>query len=288
MEMQHLLQLFEVESVIADQCPIRPHRHSFFELIYILEGQGSFVINDHRYPYLKDDVFVIVPENGHHTIVRHTTSFVFIRFNSKFFSVPESSLYSDGNPLLKRIEYIFLNQQRLPGDFDPQVKSLLRALCLSIVQESLRGYELDNELLHQYIKTMLLVIVKNIDLRTPIRLPEKSSIRAIVDYIHQNIKIPDNLRLECIADHVNMSKNYVSEYFRKYYPRSLQQYITDYRFQLIEERLRRTDLRLGEIAFEFGFVGESHLATSFKKHKGISPIRYRKTILHRSTSIDRK
>lgn len=279
MQMQHLLQPFEVENLIADQCPVKPHHHSFFELVYILDGNGSYIINNCHYSYFKDDLFVIVPENGHYTIVQATTSFVFIRFNSKFLEAPDIKEDS----WLHKIEYIFLNQERLKDNFDQQTKALLRLLCTSIHQESLRGHQSDNELIYQFIQTMLMVVVKRIDSRiTSVKLPEKSPIQAIVNYIHQNIKSPDNLRVACIAAHVNMSKNYVGEYFKKFFSKSLQQYITDYKFQLVEECLRRSDLRLGEIAFEFGFSGESHLATAFRKHKGISPMRYRK---NNSTSL---
>lgn len=278
MHMQHLLQPFQVENLIAEQCPVKPHTHSFFELIYILEGNGSYMINDCWYPYVKDDVFVIVPENGHHTLVETTTSFLFIRFNSKFMDMDEGSLGGrKRNAWLDKVEYIFLHQQRLPDTSDPQTKLFLRMLCTSILEESIRDSAGDDDLLHQLIKTMLMVMVKRIDLATtPVMSPGRSGIRKILDYIHQNIRVPQMLRIEAIADHVNMSKNYVSEYFRKFYSKSPQQYITDYKFQLIEDRLRRSDVRIGEIAHEFGFSGESHLATAFRKHKGVSPLRYRK------------
>src|SRR5688572_1631644 len=281
MQMQHLLQPFEVENVITDHCPVTPHTHSFFELVFILDGLGSYVVNEYRYRYGKDELFVIVPEYGHHTIVETTTSFLFIRFNLGFLDQAEGKLAgSQKNSLTDKIEYIFVNQQRLPDSIDLRDRILIRLLCISILDESLRGDRTDNQLLHQFIKTMLMVIVRRIESQSlSLVLPEKSSIRSIIEYIHQHIRVPEALRVEAIAAHVNMSKNYVGEYFRKFHSKSLQQYITDYKFQLIEERLCRSDLRVGEIAYEFGFSGESHLTTAFRKYKGTSPMRYRKTIL---------
>ncbi len=282
--MQHLLQPIEIEKLVSNNCPVKPHRHSFFELVYILDGCGSYIINGYQYPYSKDDVFVIVPEHGHHTIVQETTSFVFIRFNSKFIQTGELSVKpGTDNPWFEKLEYIFANQQLLKRNLDQQTRKFLCLLCKTILQESSLGRATDEQLLHQLVRTMLMVIVKRIDLQTTSQpLPVRSSIRSIVDYIHRNIRNPDNLRIERIAGHVNMSKNYVSEYFKKFYSRGLQQYITDYKFRLIEDRLRRSDLRLAEIAFEFGFSGESHLATAFRKQRGISPIRYRKAIVKTS------
>jgi len=47
---------------------------------------------------------------------------------------------------------------------------------------------------------------------------------------------------------------------------------------LIEIRLRHSDLRLNEIAGEFGFTDESHFTKTFKKHKGVSPSAFRKNL----------
>lgn len=286
MHMQHLLRPFEAENLIADECPIRPHKHSFYEIVYILEGLGSCVIGKSTYRYSSDDMFIIVPENGHHTVVESTTSFLFIRFNSKFLNTPEQAGFPDRaeRALLEKLEFIFLNQQKLKDQLDEHTRIFLRLLCTSILRESSGDFGNGDALVHQLVRTMLMVITKQVDTKTKqISLPEKSSIRVIVDYIHDNIKSPDRLRIECIAAHANMSKNYVNEYFKKYSAKSLQQYITDCKFQLIEERLCRSDLRLSEIAFEFGFSDESHLVSAFKRRKGVSPIRYRR--LSRTSSL---
>src|SRR5688572_8974824 len=126
MHMQHLLRPFEVENLVSHGCPIRPHKHSF-ELVYILEGHGSYVIDKSRYQYAKDDLFLIVPENGHHTIVETTTSFIFIRFNKKFLNTLERTAGLDGaeDASLPRLEYIFLNQQKLKDQVDEHTRTLL-------------------------------------------------------------------------------------------------------------------------------------------------------------------
>lgn len=84
------------------------------------------------------------------------------------------------------------------------------------------------------------------------------------------------LKSEQIAMHFNLSQTYVGEYFKKHTGESLQQYITNYKLQLVETRLRYSDLRINEIAFELGFTDESHLNRIFKKHKGTTPSDFRK------------
>lgn len=84
------------------------------------------------------------------------------------------------------------------------------------------------------------------------------------------------LKAQSIATHFNISLNYISEYFKKHTAENLQQYIINYKLSLIEIRLKHSDMRLNEIAFEFGFIDESHLSKIFKKYKGRSPSEYRK------------
>lgn len=56
----------------------------------------------------------------------------------------------------------------------------------------------------------------------------------------------------------------------------MQQYINNYRLKMIEHRLRRSDMRMGEIVQELGFTDESHLNKFFRKQKGMSPTAFRK------------
>ncbi len=58
--------------------------------------------------------------------------------------------------------------------------------------------------------------------------------------------------------------------------RLIQHFIANYKIRLIEHRLKFSDRRINEIAFEFGFADESHLNKFFKKHKSLSLTQYRK------------
>jgi YesN/AraC family two-component response regulator len=106
---------------------------------------------------------------------------------------------------------------------------------------------------------------------------QTDSLLSMVNYIHDHIYHPENLRAEKIADYFNISPTYISEYFRKHSGDSLQQYITNYKLKLIETRLLYTDMRINEISNEFGFTDESHLNRIFKKYKGASPTDFRKS-----------
>lgn len=61
---------------------------------------------------------------------------------------------------------------------------------------------------------------------------------------------------------------------------TLKAYINRYKLNLIETRLRYSDLTITEIANEMGFTDESHLNKIFKNGYGQTATAYRKANLH--------
>ncbi len=78
-----------------------------------------------------------------------------------------------------------------------------------------------------------------------------------------------------IAAKFGLSLTYLGSYFQKQCNESLQYYISSYRIRLIEHRLQFSDIRLHELASEFGFTDVSHINKFFKRHKGMSLKAYR-------------
>ena len=112
----------------------------------------------------------------------------------------------------------------------------------------------------------------------PGKIDEKSESKAveILQYIHTNIYDPDKLRVEHITNHFGISHTYLCRYFGKYTNESFQQYILGYKLKLIENCLLRSNMRVGEIADEFGFTDKSHLIRTFKKYNGVNPGDFKK------------
>ncbi|WP_260607432.1 helix-turn-helix domain-containing protein [Chitinophaga polysaccharea] len=75
-----------------------------------------------------------------------------------------------------------------------------------------------------------------------------------------------------------MSETYLGVYFKKQCGETIQQFISGYKIRLIEWRLKFSDLRINELADEFGFADGSHLNKFFKKQKGISLTAYRQAL----------
>ncbi|RPE07935.1 AraC family transcriptional regulator [Chitinophaga lutea] len=280
MTIQHLFKPFEIEHFEVDSCPCKIHKHTFFEITYILKGEGTYYINGNKFSFKANDLFLIMPDTEHYTRLKMTSGFLFIRFNNIYLQAQQASgrQYSDLGEWIQKLEYILENGHPLRGpvNLHDGDQPLVQAVCEAILQGQHAQQVLQKELTQQLINTLITVVARNVALFNLQPEGQPQAGRDILHYIHQHIYEPEKLKAENIAAHFNISLNYVSEYFKKHAQGGMQQYIINYKLSLIEIRLRHSDMRLNEIAGEFGFTDESHFTKTFKKHKGVSPSAYRK------------
>jgi AraC-like DNA-binding protein len=287
MHVEHLRHPFDIHFLRSDECPLRDHKHSFFELIYIVSGEGNHVINGNKLRYYPDNLFLLSPMEPHYFEVESTTSFIFICFNNIY--LKGQLLKDERNPLghwIQKLEYIFQSSHDQGCVIqNTRDKALVRAVMSAIIQEYENEQNLQKELMQQLVNTLITVVARNISRDYTDKSAENDNLALkIINYIHLNIYDTEKLKAEHIAAHFNISLNYIGEYFKKQTAENLQQYIINYKLSLVETRLRYSDMRLHEIAFELGFTDESHLTKTFKKYKGMTPTLFRKNSLVQATA----
>ncbi|WP_276480931.1 AraC family transcriptional regulator [Paraflavitalea pollutisoli] len=276
MERKNIYQPFEVEYKEMNECPMAPHRHNFFEMVFILDGTGVQCINENKFNYRADQLFLLMPQDCHSFEVKTTTKFFFIRFSNIY-------LQAQHKEWVQKLEFIFENNNHLPGCIlkNTSDKQLVRSLVEAIIREQVNQQAYHLDLVQQLINTMITVVARNITFSTPVKLRGKAVNTTSLDmvhYIHQHIYEPEKLKAEVMAHRFSISPAYISEYFKTHTGENLQQYIIQYRLKLVEIRLRHSDLRMNEIAFELGFTDESHLNRMFRKYNGQSPSEYRRAV----------
>ncbi len=277
MQKEHIYQPFEILFKTLDEDPQMEHKHSFFELVYILSGKGKQCINEHKFEYHENHLFLLTPSDCHKFDIETTTSFFFLRF---------TDIYLQKNGLapqyVEQLEYILQNASHEPGCVlkNQSDKTLVRPIVEAIIREQVNQDVNNQELVTQLVNTLIVVVARNIAKYLPQRVNEYSDekILNILQYIQSNIYEPDKIRAKTISDYFGISETYLGRYFKKHTDETLQQYIINYRIRLIENRLKNSDLRVNEIADSFGFTDESHLNKFFRKSKGISPLAFRKAV----------
>jgi len=280
MQTQHLFQPFDIHLLRSNECPMKIHQHTFFELVYIIEGEGIHNINGNDLRYGPGSLYLLSPMMVHHFTVEQLTSFVFVCFNNIYLKgvFAKDEQHNSGN-WLQKLEYIFQSKQDQGAIIkNERDKPLTTAIIDAIVVEYELGQNMQKDVVQQLINTLITIVARNITIKCDAKTGGDTIALQIINYVHLNIYDHEKLKAENIADHFNISTNYISEYFKRQTGENLQQFIINYKLSLAETRLRHSNMRLNEIAFELGFTDESHLTKTFKKYRGESPAQFKKQI----------
>lgn len=264
--------LFETISISPGQYKPPKRRQVFFELVFVLSGQGLHRMNQHHFSYKPDKLFMIAPKE-HHVFMAHTaTAFYFIRFNQRF-------VQEHHKEFSQRLAFIYHHYTHLPLSIlqHPADKSLVRELINAMIREKEHPSYYQQAVIQQLLNSLLIIIARNIHYVPPSTEPSGISTAVeLLNYIHFNIHYPDKLKARKMAQYFNFSTYYIGEYFRSQVGQTLQQYKQNYRMRLVASRLLYTKMQINEIVHEFGYTDASHLNRSFKAHTGMSPSLFRK------------
>ena len=93
------------------------------------------------------------------------------------------------------------------------------------------------------------------------------------DYILQHFR--EEITLEDMADHLYLSRAYISRSFPQYFGVSFREYVTQVRLAHAVQEMH-SGATLTEIAYHNGFVNETAMIRAFRKYRGMTPSEYRK------------
>jgi AraC-like DNA-binding protein len=267
----------EVEEHSMD--PSSEHGHNFYEIIYILAGEGHHHINRVSLPYHAGDLFLLSPEDEHFFDVVSSTRFAIVRFTDHYFT--QKRHISNDESLVIRPEELMRNKilKETVLSFDGTCSSILRNTMENILSYKCK-LDLSNSAIVFYQILTVLGMVREELSRLDANLTQELPMREhLLSYIHQHIYQPEHIQVKNIAEHFNIASNYFSTFFRRNFEMSYREYVHSYKLGLIEKRIATGEATLKKIAVEFGFTDESHLSKYFKQKKDINIAEYRKKVI---------
>lgn len=267
MARENIYQSLEIFYEKVEECPLRDRQFNFFELVYVISGNGNHSANGNNVAYSAGDLFLITPNDCHGFDLEGTCEFMVVRFGESY--IREYQWKS-----IDHIECLLYYASHLSGsiltnrDDKQSVELLMKHLQHTASTDNLYNEDLKRHL----VNAIIVIAARNISVVKPEHILPNADARIlqILDYIQEHIRQPLRLTIASIAEKFSISPTYLGSYFRNQCGESIQHYISSYRIRLIEHRLRFSDKRVHEIAEEFGFADESHINKFFKRHHGMS------------------
>lgn len=252
------------------------HKHTYFEIIFVLKGCGTHYINGSTFSYGAGDVFLLGPEDYHYFAIACLTEFSFIRFNESIHKHLQQD--TSWQPVITTL-LTTSSQSRGSIVTDQLEKQKLNYLREVLEAENLREpAQYFEPIRDSLLRSILLILARNL-FQHPLSSPiARDSVESILLYIKQHIHQPALLSINSLAEIFHYSPAYISLYFKKHTGQSLKQYITKHKIKLIEARLLYSSLSLAQLADEFGYTDESHFCKHFKKYTGQTPTTFRRLV----------
>lgn len=253
------------------------HTHEdFSELVIILNGTATHLVNQEEYPIKKGDVFVINENTSHGFLHPRNFRLCNIMFRPSFFLPLLSDIRtSPGFHALFLIEPTRIRQDGFQGklsigweDFD-ETCQLIEKIHAEYYDRP-EGYQtMITSLLSQLVTRLSRLYQQNS--RRPGR--ELPSLAIAVAYIENHFA--EELSVDELASLAGMSVRHFRRLFQDVYNTSPVRYINSLRIQAAKRLLLNSDLSITDIAMHCGFVNGNYFSTRFKKATGQSPYMYR-------------
>lgn len=242
-----------------------PATRSEYLFHYIIEGKGTYYTNKKSYPLKKGNAFVIYPDKTttYKADEKEPWTYLWIGFNGiRAEACLSCASFSFENPVS-----FFQNGAELIN----YTNALLEARHLTYADELKR-----TAYLHLFLSALIAEKSKNFNNKQknydyPQEIYVKHALDFIEDHIHQNIKIND------IANYIGISRNYLTNSFKKYLNMSPQQYLINYRIKKASNLLKTTNHPINQIASDVGYDDAFAFSKIFKAYTGKNPKAYRES-----------
>lgn len=247
------------------------HRHSFFEICYVLEGNGEYSDNGVDYPLQEGTLFCSRPGIWHQIRSEQGLILFFVAFEidesrtSETYSRNFRSLIHRGKILAEPKDasisaQIWQTIFSMAESKHSVSKDMLQHLVLSLFLSFLHG-----------LSSIPDLSVDSLDEDTE----EHRLLKRAKLYIKDNLS--SSLSIEHVSQELGISSRHLSRLFHSQLGQTFVHYVQERRVQKAKKWLLNSDIAIKDIAKRTGFDSVHYFTRVFTKKLGVAPAKFRKS-----------
>jgi len=250
-----------------------PHKHDFYEILYLFNGSGYHIIDSNKYEIRPPCIFFLSPGQAHKLeLSNDIEGYIFI-FTSEFYLLNQKNK----NKLLEFPFFFSVEQNNPPIYLSDKVdNNYVRTLferCSTVVL----GNDLSSDEIAR--STLDLILLTCNDLypeehkavqKGKGHILVKNFLQLIEENYHKNLRIND------YADILAITPNHLTQMVKQITGKTSVEILHRKTVVEIKRLLIHTDLSIAEISDSMNFPDQSYFTKYFKKISGTSPKAYRK------------
>lgn len=277
---ERISQQFQVEVFDANRhfAVKYPHRHDFFEVLYLKKGSGFHVIDGNNYEIKPPCVFFMSRGQAHKLeLSQDIEGYLFI-FTADFYLLNRA----DQNRLIEFPFFYTIHQDNPPlqleNDSDIRfLEDLFRKGIAEISNQ--KGYSV--EMLRSILDLILTTCASRY--QAPENLMNKGKSQILVKRFfhfleenhHQNLSLNEYARM------IGVTPNHLTQTIKLFTGKTSSEIIKDKQLLEIKRLLVHTSLSVSEIAAQLNFDDQSYFTKFFKRETGLTPLQFRSDALSR-------
>lgn len=258
------------------------HKHTFFEIIYVMEGSVINKINDTEILMKEGDICLLSP--GVYHCLKETNDSLIINILLKHYvasSVLSSFLIQKNILSSFFIQALYMNRSNRYLLFHLNGDTKIQSLIETLAEEDLITAKFQKDEQHSSLKEALLNLIFNYIIRfhaqnaeyEEIILTNSHLIIEIQDYLANNI---NSATLKTLAQHFNYSPSYLSRLIQQTAGTNFSKILRRIKINKACSLLNNTSLSINEISERIGYRSQRQFNRAFRDMTGTTPSEYRK------------
>jgi AraC family transcriptional regulator, transcriptional activator of pobA len=249
-----------------------PHRHDFFEVLYLMRGSGFHVIDGNRYDITPPCVFFMSPGQAHKIEYSHDIEGYLFIFTADFYLANRINQ----NSLIEFPFFYNLKQENPPLllESDHDIR-FLEELFKRSISELHQNKDQKLDLLRSLLDIILMTCSSRYQIVENTAMKGKGHI-LVKQFYHlveeNNYK---NLSLKEYASRLAVTPNHLTQTVKLLTGKTSSQIIKAKQILEIKRLLVHTNLSVAEIANQLNFEDQSYFTKFFKRESGYLPLQYR-------------
>jgi AraC-like DNA-binding protein len=255
------------------------HSHSFLEVCYVLDGEGSYTRNGMRYVLKRGTLYATSPGHRHHLESNEGLLLLFVAFE-----IDKRATHSD---TVKRYESLCKQEQLFIPDASG---SPVVHLWMSLLLLSGKSDRPDPIIIERIAHTLLTCALALFDAQHGTLLtdsscpliPAKVTLTDAMAFIQRHLS--EKLTLKEVAQHLYVSERHLSRLLSESLGQSFSAWVRTERIRTAAYLLAYTDKNLITIAEETGFETPSYFHRVFSQTLRMTPGQFRRMIASRENN----
>ncbi len=268
-------QFFKLEEFITDELkpidhsPYLPHRLNFYAILIITDGEVNHIVDFKVHILRKDDVMVISKGQTHAFDEYSAYKGYLVVFSESFMHkyMAQSTIAR-----INHLYNYFINQEKINNPDRNQILS-------SMLKKELKS---NSSSLPNIVGSLLSIYLLKLN-EENIRLSKVSVDNKQLDYFnHFRSLVEKNFSktrdAKVFASDLSISYKHLNEVCKEIAKTTAKSFIDSYVILEAKRMLVSTSLSVKEIAFDIGFDEPTNFLKYFKKHTGLTPVEFRRTL----------